>query len=51
MLIIEEIYEDEREISLAERGINENQAFELKSKLSSIANDWNEPEPDIYDVD
>ncbi len=40
-----------QEINLAERGINETQAFELKSKLSSIANDWNEPEMDIYDVD
>jgi hypothetical protein len=40
-----------QEINLAERGINETQAFELKSKLSSIANDWNDPEMDIYDVD
>jgi hypothetical protein len=40
-----------QEINLAERGINETQAFELKSKLSSIANDWSEPEMDIYDVD
>jgi hypothetical protein len=40
-----------QEISLADCGINENQAFELKSKLSSIENDWNEPDMDIYDVD
>jgi hypothetical protein len=51
MITIEEINEDKLEISLVECGIDESQAFELKSKLSSIANDWNDSEPDIYDVD
>jgi hypothetical protein len=40
-----------KEISLAERGIGEKQALELSSKLSSIADDWNQPEMDVYDVD
>ena len=40
-----------QEVNLADRGIDENQAFELKTKLNSISNDWNQPEMDIYDVD
>jgi hypothetical protein len=40
-----------KEISLAERGIDERQALELRSKLSSITDDWNQPEMDVYDVD
>lgn len=42
---------DTKEINLQERGINESQASELRAKLSPMAEDWNLPEMDIYDVD
>ena len=40
-----------KEINLQERGIGKVQAVELRSKLSTITEDWNRPEMDIYDVD
>ena len=40
-----------REINLQERGISQTQAAELKAKLSTMAEDWNRPEMDVYDVD
>lgn len=42
---------DTREINLPERGISRVQAAELKAKFNTIAEDWNRPEIDIYDVD
>ncbi len=40
-----------RAIDLRERGIEAEQAAELRAKLSGIAEDWNQPEMDVYDVD
>lgn len=40
-----------RNIDLPERGIDKKQAAELRAKFSTIAEDWNRPEMDIYDVD
>ena len=40
-----------KEIILKERGINKTQAAELRAKLSTMAEDWNRPEMDVYDVD
>lgn len=40
-----------KEINLTERGINQEQAAELRAKFGTIAEDWNRPEMDIYDVD
>lgn len=40
-----------REIDLRERGFDEQQAEKLKAKFNTIAEDWNRPEMDIYDVD
>ncbi len=40
-----------KEINLGERGIGKEQAAELRAKFSAIAEDWNRPEMDIYDVD
>ena len=40
-----------REINLAQCGIGERQATELRSKLNAISEDWKAPEMDIYDVD
>ena len=40
-----------QEINLQERGIDKSQASDLRSKLSPMAEDWNSPEMDIYDVD
>ncbi|MEP7039734.1 MAG: hypothetical protein ABI891_15480 [Acidobacteriota bacterium] len=42
---------DTKEVNLQERGIDKSQASELRAKLSSMAEDWNLPEMDIYDVD
>jgi hypothetical protein len=42
---------DTKEIDLAERGINQEQAAELRAKFGTIVEDWNRPEMDIYDVD
>ena len=42
---------DTKEIDLAERGINQEQAAELRAKFGAITEDWNRPEMDIYDVD
>ena len=38
-------------IDLPERGIDKEQAAELRAKFSTIAEDWNRPEMDVYDVD
>ncbi len=38
-------------IDLQELGIGKEEAAEMRAKLSSIADDWNRPEMDIYDVD
>ncbi len=40
-----------RIIDLQELGISKEEAAEMRGKLSSIADDWNRPEMDIYDVD
>lgn len=40
-----------KEIALKERGIDKAQAAELRAKLSTMAEDWNRPEMDVYDVD
>ncbi|MEP6903719.1 MAG: hypothetical protein ABJA66_18495 [Actinomycetota bacterium] len=42
---------DTKQINLKERGIDEEQASELRAKLGAIVEDWNRPEMDIYDVD
>ena len=36
-------------IGLRERGIDEKQAADLRSRLSTFAEDWNSPEMNIYD--
>ena len=35
-------------IELQSRGINASQAADLRSRLSTFAEDWNRPEMDIY---
>ncbi len=42
---------DTKEINLQERGIDKSQASEIRAKLSPMAEDWNLPEMDVYDVD
>ena len=42
---------DTKQIDLRERGIDKDQAAELRGKFSTIAEDWERPEMDIYDVD
>jgi hypothetical protein len=42
---------DAGQINLTERGIDEERAAELRSKLNTIVQDWNRPEMDVYDVD
>jgi hypothetical protein len=36
-------------VSLAERGISEQQAADLRHRLSAFAEDWDRPEMDSYD--
>ena len=36
-------------IDLRKRGIDEAQAADLRSRLSTFEKDWNSPEMDIYD--
>ncbi len=36
-------------VDLRERGIDEVQAADLRSRLSAFAEDWLRPEMDIYD--
>jgi hypothetical protein len=40
---------ENKEINLLERGINEQQAADLRGRLSAIAEDWNRSEMDVYD--
>jgi len=40
---------DDGEVNLQERGIDQTQAAELRSRLRSIADDWERPEMDVYD--
>lgn len=42
---------DAKQINLLERGIDKQQAVELRAKLNTIAEDWNRPEMDVYDAD
>ena len=37
-------------INLAERGIDEHQAAELRQRLKPFAEDWDRPEMDVYDA-
>lgn len=36
-------------VDLRERGIDEDQAADLRARLTTFAEDWNSPEMDIYD--
>ena len=38
-------------IDLAERGIDERQAADLRQRLKTFADDWDRPEMDVYDED
>ncbi len=40
---------EDKSINLQELGIPEEQAAELRSRLSSFSEEWNSPEMDIYD--
>jgi hypothetical protein len=37
-------------IDLAERGIDPEQAADLRGRLKAIAADWDRPEMDVYDA-
>lgn len=36
-------------VDLAARGIDQNQAAELRHRLATFADDWSRPEMDVYD--
>ncbi len=38
-----------KEVDLREHGISREQAADLRSRLSTFAQDWNDPGMDIYD--
>ncbi len=42
---------DTTTIDLRERGIDEIQAADLRSRLAAVTDDWSMPEMDIYDAD
>ncbi len=37
-------------VVLADRGVNESHAADLRSRLSTFASDWDRPEMDSYDA-
>ena len=37
-------------VDLAERGIDERHAADLRQRLKSFAEDWDRPEMDVYDA-
>jgi regulator of sigma D len=37
-------------VNLFERGIDEQQATDLRHRLSTFAEDWEQPEMDVYDA-
>ena len=37
-------------VDLAERGIDEQQAADLRQRLKPFAEDWGRPEMDVYDA-
>ena len=37
-------------VDLAERGIDEQQAADLRGRLKAFAADWDRPEMDVYDA-
>jgi hypothetical protein len=37
-------------VDLAERGIDEDQAADLRQRLKPFAEDWDRPEMDVYDA-
>jgi hypothetical protein len=37
-------------VDLAERGIDPDQAADLRGRLKSMAADWDRPEMDVYDA-
>ena len=41
---------DSRSIDLPERGMDVQQAADLRHRLKSFAEDWNRPEMDAYDA-
>lgn len=41
---------DENAVDLAARGINEEQAADLRARLSAFAEDWERPDMEAYDA-
>ena len=37
-------------VDLAQRGIDERQASDLRQRLKTFAEDWDRPEMDVYDA-
>jgi hypothetical protein len=37
-------------VDLGERGIDEQQAMDLRQRLKSFSEDWDRPEMDVYDA-
>jgi hypothetical protein len=37
-------------VDLAERGIDERQAADLRRRVAAFADDWDRPEMDVYDA-
>ena len=39
----------DKTVDLTQRGIDERQAADLRSRLATFAEDWDRPEMDVYD--
>jgi len=40
---------EDKSVDLRERGINDQQAADLRHRLGAFAHDWDRPEMDVYD--
>ena len=47
--VIVTFLEEQAGINLAERGIDQQQAGDLRHRLQAFAEDWDRPEMDVYD--
>ena len=42
-------FQNQKSVSLNDYGVNATQAAEIRASLASFAEDWNQPQMDVYD--
>lgn len=50
MQVLIQIVSGAGSVDLRQRGIDQNQAADLRGRLKAIAEDWDRPEMDVYDA-